>query len=34
MLRDEAPHNTASTPPVEAVLTAGYSHDFGEFNGA
>ena len=34
MLRDEAPLYAASTPPVEAVLAAGYGHDVGEFNGA
>jgi hypothetical protein len=33
-LRDEAPLHTASTPPVKAVLAAGYCHDVGEFNGA
>ena len=33
-LRDEVPRNAASTPPVQAVLTAGYGHDVGEFNGA
>ena len=33
-LRDEAPLHAASTPPVEAVLAAGYGHDVGEFNGA
>jgi hypothetical protein len=32
-LRDEAPRNAASTPPVEAVLAAGYGNDVGEFNG-
>ena len=29
-LWDEAPLHAASTPPVEAVLAAGYSHDVGE----
>ena len=33
-LRDEARRNAASTPPVQAVLAAGYFHDVGEFNGA
>ena len=33
-LRDEAPCNAASTPPVEAVLAAGYGLDIGEFNRA
>jgi hypothetical protein len=33
-LRDEVPLHTASTPPVKAVLAAGYGHDVGEFNGA
>jgi hypothetical protein len=31
-LRDEAPLHAASTPPVEAVLAAGYDDDVGEFN--
>ena len=33
-LRDEAPRNAASTPPVEAVLRAGYGRDVGECNGS
>jgi hypothetical protein len=33
-LRDEAPRNAASTPPVEAALAAGYGHGAGKFNGA
>jgi len=33
-LRDEAPLHAASTPPVKAVLAAGYGHDLGEFNEA
>ena len=33
-LRDEVPLHAASTPPVKAVLTAGYVYDIGEFNGA
>jgi hypothetical protein len=28
-LRDEAPRNAASTPPVEAVLAAGYGRGVG-----
>ena len=31
-LRDDAPLHAASTPHVEAALTAGYGHDVGEFN--
>jgi hypothetical protein len=34
MLRDEAHRNTASTPPVAAVLAAGYCHGPDEFNGS
>ena len=33
-LRDKAPRNATSTPPVKAVLAAGYGHDISEFNGA
>jgi hypothetical protein len=33
-VRDEVPRNAASTPPVKAVLAAGYYDDVGEFNGA
>ena len=33
-LRDEARRNAASTPPVEAVLAAGYYHGGYEFKGA
>ena len=33
-LRGEAPLHASSTPPVEAVLAAGYCHDVGEFNEA
>jgi hypothetical protein len=33
MLRDEVRRSAASTPPVQAVLAAGYCHDVGEFNG-
>ena len=33
-LRDEARRNAASTPPVEAVLAAGYCHGDDESNGA
>ena len=32
-LQDKAPRNAASTPPVKAVLAAGYGYDIGEFNG-
>jgi hypothetical protein len=32
MLRDEARRKAASTPPVEAVLAAGYCHGGDEFN--
>jgi hypothetical protein len=34
MLWDEARRNAASTPPVEAVLAAGYCHVGDKFNGA
>ena len=33
-LRDKAPRNAASTPPVKAVLAAGYGYDMGGFNEA
>jgi len=33
-LRDGARRNAASTPPVEAVLAAGYCHGIDGFNGA
>jgi hypothetical protein len=33
-LRDEIPLYAASTPPVMAVLAAGYGHNVGEFNGS
>jgi hypothetical protein len=33
-LRDEVPRNAASTPPVKAVLAAGYGHDVGKFYGS
>jgi hypothetical protein len=33
-LRDEVLLDAASTPPVKAVLAAGYCYDVGEFNGA
>jgi hypothetical protein len=33
-LRDEVPLDAASTPPVQAVLAAGYCHEVREFNRA
>jgi hypothetical protein len=33
-LRDEARRNAASTPPIEAVLAAGYCHGVDEFDWA
>jgi len=33
-LRDGARRNAASTPPVEAILAAGYCHGIDGFNGA
>jgi hypothetical protein len=33
-LRDEVRRSAASTPPVQAVLAAGYRRDVVEYNGA